>query len=711
MRLSPFARRLAAGFLPLFAAPAAAQSPPPEASLPPLLVTGDRLGGRDQIGPLEGYRALTAASGTRTPTPIREIPQSITVLPGRLLRDQGAVTLEDALRNAPGVVPESPLFFNQNLNTLIRGFPAEIFRDGLQSYFDTGFGQSLLGTERIEVLRGPTSTLFGGGVGGGLGGAVNIVTQKPLRENAYEVGGRIGAYGFRGAFLDVNQTTGRRTDGGVEAMVRLQAEHQRGRSYIENVLIEGWQVLPAVTLRNERTSVTLQGFFSERRANDYPGLPPETLSGAAGFPFDRFRNANSGTTPRTVTQRNGLRLLAEHRIDEVFSLGLAGQYLVSNLEQPAQFQFGPALFDTTYARFNGYLQQDLEQGSVLPTATARFTTGPVRHTVLAGLEFDRTRDAGGIAFAFSDLYDFAAPVDAPFQRPPRAPVTRNRYTTVAGFLQEQATLWDRVHLLGAIRVTDLEIRSEPPGGPRSTAATTRWTPRLGIAVDVLPGLTPFFGWGTGIRSPSGYAFLVEAPRPEESEQWEVGLRVAPGFGLTGSVAYFDLERRNAVTPDPSLFGAGRQVGRARSRGVEVEAIWQPEPRLALIGSYAHVKAEIEEDLVLAPGTPLRLVPQNAGRLWAHWRFLDTGPAWLSGLSLGAGVTAVAGAPANDSASVRTKGYAIFDAQIAYEAGPARVALVARNIGDRRYTIPFSYFNNSVAPGAPAEVFLTASLRF
>jgi iron complex outermembrane recepter protein len=699
----------------LAAMPAAAQAPAiafPEGVVPPTIVTAPAIPPGDQVGPVDGYRALTSGSATRTNTPIRQIPQSVTVIPRVLLEDQGARTVEDALRNAAGVVPESPLFLNQNLNTFIRGFPAEIFRDGMQSYFDAGFAQSLLGIERAEIIRGPSGSLFGGGLGGGHGGVINFVSRLPGRENGGEIGFTYGPYGYANPYLDVTQVAGSSGPGGVQVAVRLQAEYLRTRSYIENLLLTGYQVIPAVTLRDERTEITLQAFTSERRADDYPGLPPGLTGGAAQFTgVDRFRNANSADTPRTVTRRDGARFLFEHRLDDVFTLRLAAQAASSNLEQPAQFQFGNPIAGTTYARFNGYLQQDLMQFTVLPSLQARFVTGPVRHTVLAGFEVDHVRDRGGIAFAFSDLYDFARPTDAPFIRPAPATPTRNRYTTLAAFVQEQATLWDRLHLLAAVRVTELSISSDTTGGTSYNTSANRVTPRFGVAFDLLPWLTPYAGWGQALRSPSGYAFLLEEPKPETSEQWEVGLRaqVAPGF--SASVAYFDIERRNAPVADPASFGLARQTGVQRSRGVEVEALWQPNRNLALLASYAYVDAEIEEDIALRPGTPLRAVPRNMARAWGTWRFRGIGPEWLQGLSIGAGVTLASGAPANDSNTVRTKGYAVFDAQVAYETGPVRVALAARNIGNREYTVPFGYFNNSVAPGAPAEVYLTASYRF
>jgi len=696
--------------------PSSAQSP---AAIPPIIVEAQRPEQADQVGPVRGYQATTSRSATRTDTPLREIPQSITVLPRRLLEDQGAVTLEDALRNAPSVVAESPLFLNQTLNTRIRGFQAEIYRDGLASFGEVGLAQSLLGVERLEVIKGPTGSLFGGGLGGGLGGALNIISRLPAPTNGYEAGVRLGPYGFRNFHIDVNQVAGSLSDG-TQVIVRLQAEQLHSRSFASGVTTDGHTVLPSLTIRNDRTSLTFQAFFSERRANDYPGLPPELTGGNARTGFDRFVNSNGTNAPRTVTQRNGARVNFEHRIDDVFTLRFAGQLSINNIEQEAQFHFGrgfATFFGVTspsvYDRYNAYLQQDLTQATALPTLQARFRTGPVRHTMLAGLEFDQTTDNGRIDFGFADLFDFAAPTRTGYVRPAATPVTRNTYRTIAGFVQEQATLWERVHVLGALRVTDLDLSSQTDGAGRVTSHATRWTPRLGLGVDVLPGITPYLGWGTGIRSPGGYGFggFVGRPRPEESEQFEVGVKAQLPWGLAANLAWFEIERRNVGVFDLAA-GGNRQVGMQRSRGVDLDLTWSPDPRLSVWASYAHTVAETVQDTVIAAGTPLRLVPRNAGRFWATYRPLDAPMEWLRGFSFGAGVIATAGATTSDTANpIRTKGYTVFDAQIGYETGPLRLALTARNLGDRQYTVPFSYFNNAVAPGAPREVYLSAALRF
>jgi outer membrane receptor protein involved in Fe transport len=487
---------------------------------------------RDQVGPLQGYQALTSSTATRTNTPIQEIPQSVTVIPRSLFTDQGAVTLDQALRNSGSVVPESPLFLNQNLNTLIRGFAAEIYRDGLQSFGKVGLAQSLLGVERIEIVKGPSGALFGGGLGGGFEGVVNIISQRPLPSNSYAAGVTFDPYGYRNPWVDLNQAY--RDHNGTTYTVRLQAEYQYGRSYTENLKTDGYQVLPTLSITNDRTNLVVQAFFSQRTANDYPGLPPEISGGSPRMGIDRFVNANGANVPRTQTTRNGTR--------------------------------------------------------------------------------------------------------------------------------------------------------------------------VGIGYDILPGLTSFMGWGNSIRSPGGYGFsgFLTNPKPEESQQFEAGVKLNLPFGLSGTLACFNIERSNVPYFDP-LAGGNRQIGEQRSRGFDLDLLWQPDAQFSLLGSFAYTMAETVSDSIIAPGTPLRLVPRNAGRVWANYRLHGLAlPDRAQGFSIGGGLTSVAGASTSDQPNaIRTAGYTIFDAAINYDTGPLRVSVAGRNVGNRNDVIPFSYFNNSMARWAGA----------
>lgn len=696
--------------LPILAAAAQAQ-PVVSPDLPPVTVTAPAIP-RDQVGPVEGYRALTSTAGTRTATPIREVPQSIQVLPRQLLEEQGSTGVSDALRNVTSVIPQHPLHFNGDSAVRVRGFEAEVLRDGLSSFFEPGLRDSLLGVERVEVLKGPTGALFGGGYGGSAGGTINLVSSRPQRENSYAAGVRLGPYGFRSTWFDVNQRAGAIAADGTEVMVRVQGEHLNSRSYTDNVREDGFQLRPSFTVRNDRTSLTVQAFLSERNVTDYSGLPMQGTVLASGFTAPRFGNPNNGGAPRTTTDQIGVAALLEHRIDDTWTARLQGRFSSGNLEQPTQFLFGAPVAGSTFVRFNGYLWQDLTQATLVPSIEGRFTTGNARHTVLAGMELDSISDGGGFGFAPADFYDVLAPTTTPFIRPGFAGLlTDNRYTTVAGFVQDQVTLWDRLHLLGGVRLAQISIDSRNPDTQAGfTSTTTRVLPRLGISYDVTEALTVFTGWGRAIRTNPYTSLTTGIPKPEETEQVEAGVKLDLPFGLTGTASVFEIRKQNVAVADPASPFTSIQTGEQRFRGVEFDLVWQPDPRFSVLGSVTHVSAKVTEDTTLE-GNRLPWVPRNTARAWAAYRLLDAPAPWMRGLTIGAGVTSASGSPVEATNAAYTRGYTTIDAQISYEAGPLRVALTGRNLNDARYFVPYQYLSGAVATGAPREVYLSAALRF
>jgi iron complex outermembrane receptor protein len=684
---------------------------PPQQTLPPMIVTAPRLEENDGIGPVRGWQALTAQGATRTSVPIEDIPQSITVIPRSMIDDQGSVTLTDALRNAASVTPQFPLHTNQTLLNRIRGFSAEVYRDGLPAFFDMGFGQSLVGIQRIEVLRGPSSALFGGGYGGGgVGGIINIVSAPPLPTDRYEAGFNYGANGFFNPYIDLNQASAVTPDG-TQAMVRLGAEYMQGRSYIDNISQNAYQVLPSLTVANDSTRLTVNAFFSERRANDYSGLPYAGTVDTSAFTTPRYLNPNGANVPRAVTQRNGAGLVFEHRIDDTWTARLLGRFTASNLEQDAQYIVGPPVFGSTFAMGDVYVNQDQTQLSVLPMVEGRFTTGPVRHVVLGGFDLDRVAETGGMYAGGGGLFDVLNPMELPYVRPTTPLFTiNNTYTTVAAFVQEQATLWDRLNILLTLRWTDLTIGARDAAGNGFTTNTNKFTPRIAASYDIVDWLTVYGGYGTGLRGNPYTIVAGNNPKPEESWQWEAGIRLNLPFGLTGSAAIYEITRTNVPVPDPENPFLSVQTGEQRSRGFELDLMYQPDPRFSAMVSYAYTNAEITKDTVYAPGTPVPYIPRNAIRAFATYRFLDAANPWLRGLSIGAGIYSASGSPL-DASALYTRSYTTVDAQIAWQSGPLRIALTGRNLTNTQYFVPYQYVGGTVAPGAPIQALLTASLRF
>lgn len=648
---------------------------------------------------------------TRTDTPLQDVPQSVVVIPRQVIQEEGLQDRADALRNVAAVRPNVTLNFDASgASDRVRGFQPEFYRDGLISFYDAGDRDSLVGVDRIEVVKGPTGSLFGSGTGGGLGGVINTVSSLPGTKASDEAGVRIGSYATVRPFLDINQPL--TADGRWSA--RLQAEYDQNRSTVDNFSARRSTVIPALSYQDDRTKVTLQYLHTERRALDFSGLPAYgTVTGPFRVPYQT--NVTGPDTPKNVSTRDAVTLLAEHRLNDIFTLRLATRYAVTNLEQPATAIFGstgplPGTV-STFPRYNFYLHQDLNEFSILPSIEARFATSPVRHTVLAGIEASSISDAGNILYAPTTPIDLLAPTYGVYVQPPATTKGMdNRYSTVSGFVQEQAD-WERLHFLFALRGTGLDVRYRNlDTNTAYRTQDTRVDPRVGLALDVLPGVALFAGYGSGARANQSVQPTVtgQALVPETGDQVEVGVKLDLAQGLSGQVAFFDIHRQHVAVADPTIPFNTIQTGEQRSRGFVTNLLWQPTPRLSVLLAYAYMDAQVTKDTTFAVGTRLPFAPAHSGRLFAAYR---VPVPEVGDVVVGAGAYATTRQAIDLSLPDRTPGYATFDTSVSWQHGPLRLNFQVQNLFDKKAYVPFAYLGDSVAQIERRSAFLTAAVRF
>ena len=692
---------------------AALSAPAPGQTLPPVAVMLDPVdvtARPDQQGYQVRRDGGLQGGATRTDTPLQNVPQSVTVIPRQVIDEQGLQNRADVLRNVAAVRPNVTLNFDgSGASDRVRGFQPEFYRDGLASFFDAGDRESLVGVDRVEVIKGPSGSLFGGGLGGGFGGEINTVSSLPGPNPSYATGVRIGSYGTIRPFVDVNQPL--TADGRWSA--RVQAEYGQNRSTVDNFNAQRNTVIPALSYSDGRTSVTLQYLHTERRALDFPGLPSY---GTVTGPFRVAYNTgvNGPDTPRTLSTRDAGTLLAEHKLDDVFTLRLAARYAVTALRQPTTFVFASAPLPgtvSTFTRFNAFLRQDLNEFSILPSVQARFATGPVRHTVLAGLEASDVSDTGYIVFTPTTPIDLLHPTYGVYARPPQT--TRgqdNHYGTIAGFVQEQAD-WERLHFQLALRGTGLDVTNRQlDTGARYPTRDTRVDPRVGLAMDVLPGVAVFAGYGTGVRANQNLlpSVATQQIRPEKGTQVEAGVKLDLAAGLSGTLALFDIHRSNVAVADPLVPFNTIQTGEQRVRGFDADLVWQPTPRVSVLLSYAYLDAQVTKDTTYAAGTRLPLVPANSGRVFAAYRIPVQG---VGDVVAGAGFYASTRQGVDISSKAFTPGFVTADASVSWQQGPLRIAFQAQNLFDKKYYVPFAYLGDSVAQAERRTGYITASVRF
>ena len=663
-------------------------------------------------GSREGYSAPSSASATRTDTPLVEVPQSVQVVTQTMLKEQDIHSLADALVNVSGVratKPQEALF----AQPIVRGFPAEIYMNGLPAFGGTAASidpTSLIGTERIEVLKGPTSALYGGGIGAPLGGLINVVSKRPETEPSALLSMRTGSFGTVNPSLDLN------TPIGDKVAARIAADYQENDSWIDHVNGHQWSIQPSIAFQlSPETELLLRGQYENRSQLEYSGLPAaQALSGQ----IDRnaFPGATNGQPHTTIENRTTTAELT-HELNDDTRLTVSAQYYEGKVRDYGSLVYPDLLgpnptTPTVYPIFKLYLPTNIRESTLDTNLGSKVEALGGDHELLVGINYDNTHFNSGMSGVepIGEL-DLANPgYGISYGATPETIVSQtNRYETKALYVQDQAT-YGRLHLLGSLRLTQLDINQQEQGVDTSYH---RLTPRFGITYDLTESLALYTSYSTGFRGAFNFTGN-ETPKPELSRNYEAGVKLAfNDLGISGTLAIFEQTRRNVSAPDPdptyAILGYSVQSGEQRARGVEADLVWEPTPAFSLLGNYAYTQAEITEDNSIPVGDGLPRVPRHSGRLAARYRILD-GAA--KGLGFGAGITAVSARELTLPNTVSVPGYALLDAQTSYDFDRYTISVSAVNLTNRKVFETFQYLGSPVAlPTQPRSAYLTLTARF
>lgn len=669
-------------------------------------------------GPVNGYRALSAGSATKSGTPIRQTPQSIAVVPRSVIDDQKPVTAGEVLRNVSGVVINNPLSTPAFDSTRVRGFLSDQWVDGLTTYYSPGDREGTINLERIEVLKGPSGMLYGGGVGTPVGGAVNFVSKLPEDRAFGKFGITFGSHEHVQPFFDVNQPI----MPGV--LFRITGEYTHAESFVDVIETERYNINPTLTLTNRTdTTLTLQAKLTSWRQPEYQGLPSTgTISGGFRIPRDTF--IGPADIEDSHSRYKGATLTFDHKFDSVWSVNVKGRIARSEFEENVQSIVGgdgfgadePFFPPSTWGLANAELYQEQDERTITGYAKAKFGWGPTSNTLLIGADYSRLKDQGFLNFATipGGFFDPLFPQPFPPYIDP-GPGVNDLFvttTTAGGFVQMQSSLWERVHLVGGVRLANIELAYTAPG-TQAVTDETKALPRIGAVVDITPAISLFASYSEGMR---GQPFLTFAgtPQPELSDQIEGGIKFEFNNQLSGTLAVFEVNRQNVATTDPATF-LSLTNGEQRARGFEADVVWQPAPAWKLLASYAYTDAEYTKTVpatlfspAIPAGNKLRSVPEHAGRVWINYAFQD---AALSGLSIGTGVYLASERFVNDTNRFKTESFYSVDAKIAYETSRYEAALTVKNLTDQRYFEPYNYFAARVAPSDGITVYGTLAYKY
>ena len=654
------------------------------------------------------YTVLDDSSGTRTATPLIDVPQSVEVIGRALIQDQDRRTLADALVNVSGVTPTKPeeILFTQ---PLVRGFPAEIYTDGLSMFGNTTTANdptSLVGVERVEVVKGPDSTMYGGGLGSPLGGLINVNSVRPEQLLDGYVGFRGGDFGTVAPYGDLNIPFN------AKIAARLSGEYQRNNSWVDVVSGDRWSVQPAMSFQlGAKTDLFIQGRFNHRDQLEYSGIPAdEALAGLID------RNAFAGAPlgqPHTRLDSRMATVELNHIFSDNLRWNTSARYYFSQANEHGSFVFPglnpPDPAPPVYQIFTLDMPSNpVREGTFDSNLTENLRGLGGRHVLLAGVSYDHTNFYSGMGFSGIPVGDenLADPTyNLSFG--PGTPVNltqTDRYQTTAVYGQDQAT-YGRLSLTGSVRYTRLDFREREQG---TDSTYNHASGRVGGNIKVATGVALYAAYATAFRGAFGLV-VQQAPKPETSQNVEGGLKLALSRAhLAGTVAIFNQTRDNVATPDPTNFLYSVQTGQQRARGAETDLTWEPIRAFSLLANYAYTQATVTKDNAIPVGNFLPRVPRNSGRVAGRYRIQD-GPA--RGLAFGAGVYAFTKREITLPDTLTVPGYAAVDAQAEYDFGRYTLQGSAANVTARKTFDAYEYFGFPVVmPNQPISAYVTLKIH-
>ncbi len=665
------------------------------------------------LGSMEGYNATHSSVATKTSKALVNTSQSVSVVTREQMDDQGSQTVSEAIRYVPGVLTNPYGATHRYDYVAMRGFNDgsvdNIIVDGLKSMSDAGTYSSLqvdpYFIERIDVLKGPSSVLYGRSNPGGL---VALTTKRPRFEASNEVQLSAGSHDYKALGFD---STGPLTDNIAYRLVGFAKDTDTQFDYTEETR---YTLMPSLLVNfSEDTSLNLYAYLqSDPQAGYHGGLPASgTLYTRNGKRISTsfFEGEPGNDTAKREQQMFGYEL--QHRFNDVWSVRQNFRYLDSDLEQKQVYAYGYAAGDTLYRPYSA-ADEKLHSWIVDNMVQAEFFTGAAEHTVVTGLDYQRIKNVVDWPYGTASTLDTFDPQygNDTITFTPNFQLNSylRRKEQTGAYVQDLIEL-DRWNISLGLRKDWFDVSEENrvdefsastglvnrPAGTENSLTDSKVTGRAGVLYQFDNGIAPYISYSESFN-PSTYSdaagSLIE---PSEGKQWEVGLKYQPtDTDDLYTLSLFDIRQENVATKlaNENFY---RNAGEVESKGVELEGRLHITDSLRLLGSYTYTKVEyaksyfsfdslgIESDV---KGNTPSQTPKHMASLWADYRFDGTG---LAGLGVGAGVRYVGKSWADAENTVYVPSYTLYDASVSYDFSEVglkgtSVRVNANNLTDEKY---------------------------
>ncbi|MEH2419758.1 MAG: TonB-dependent siderophore receptor [Nostoc sp.] len=664
-----------------------------------LVVTGEQ----------DGYRVPNATTATKTDTPVHDIPQSIQVIPQQVIKDQGVTRTFDALRNVSSIAKEGGYGDSQD-NYRIRGFVTyDSLRNGFRISSPITNPTSL---ERIEVLKGPASVLYGQFEPGGI---VNFVTKQPLDYPYYSGEFTVGSYDYYRPSIDVSGplTTDKKL------LYRLNVAYETTGDFVDFVNSKTFSIAPVLTYKfSDATTLTLeyQYLSTDRVYND--GLPPNPI--VFQLPISRFLGEPDINSFRQ--DANNLNVTFAHRFSDNLQLrsGFAAYF---SDERVRSIRPGADLDVDGRTIPRGFVPSDRIINSAYTFQTdliGKFNTGSIKHQVLLGFAWDQYnykdpayfQTDGSPIDIFNPVYGSPQPTDVPYS------FYKEGFDEFGIYLQDQITLLPNLKLLLGGRVDFIHSSSfsqnfDSAGTATDNPTETRFynnpfTPRVGVVYQPIEPISVYFSYAQSFKPNSSRTVDGSALPPESGTQYEVGVKAELiKDRLSATFAAYDITKENVATTDPTPGNSDYSIaaGEVKSRGLEFDVSGQILPGWNVIASAFINDAFVSKDNSLPVGDSLVNAPGSGASLWTTYE-IQIGD-W-KGFGFGGGVFYTGDREAELPNTFKIPSYVRADASIFYKRDNWKVGLNFKNLFDTTYYDSQGYY---LRPGAPLTVLGTFSVQF
>ena len=703
---------------------ASAQQTAQAAALPEVRISGE--------APTDDYAPATSSVGAKVPTALRDIPQSVTVVNRAVLDAQGAASLSDALRNVPGITLGAAEGGQIGNNINLRGFTArtDIYLDGMR---DRGqYYRDIFDLESVEVLKGPSSMLFGRG---STGGVINQVSKQPTLREAHEVSATVGTNSYLRTTADLNHVL---SDTSAFRLNLMAQDTSTTRDVINN---QDFGIAPSLRLGiGTPTEITLSALIQHNR--DIPDYGFLTVNGR---PTDVRRDNYYGTTDSRVVQDvTTLSARVEHKLSPTTTLRNQTQFSRYNIDSrvvapnaigtlngnsftalnTATGNATSLPLSSLYLRYSSR-DRDLTDESLFnqTDVISKFNTGPFKHTLIAGVELGH-ENYNNQAYSRNNLpiVPVQNPVYADTPSTSRSTVgnlAQTGATTIAAYANDTLELSKQWKLVGGLRWDRYRagisnsINSANTAGntvvPSASQTVNFTSVRAGAIYQPSDTQSYYASYGTSFN-PSLEQLTVTTGQqnldPEKNRSVEVGAKWDLLDGnLSLNSALFRIEKTNARTQVAS--GVYQLDGDVRVNGVEIGVAGRITPKWQVFGGYTWLNAEIVQAAAFenTQGRVPANTPKSSATLWTSYKLT---PAWETG----GGATYLSNRYANNTNTSAIGSYLRWDAMLAYHQPKYDLRLNLLNLSNRRdYVAAIASDGGRAVPEIGRAALLTGTYRF